>query len=86
MAQAEVAASHRFGDGATGSGRWGWCDTPHSGFVVSGTIAYNFEDGRDPLVIGPGKAFALPAAPRHRGINDGSDPARLFIIDALLGT
>jgi Cupin domain len=65
------------------SGRRGWCDTPHAGYVVSGTIAYSFEDGRDPLVIGPGQAFALPAAPRHRGVNEGAEPARLFIIDAL---
>jgi quercetin dioxygenase-like cupin family protein len=66
-----------------GSGRRGWCDTPHAGYVVSGTIAYSFEDGRDPLVIGPGKAFALPEAPRHRGVNEGAEMARLFIIDAL---
>jgi quercetin dioxygenase-like cupin family protein len=68
-----------------GSGRRDWCDTPHAGYVVSGTIAYSFEDGRDPLVIGPGEAFALPEAPRHRGRNEGTEPARLFIIDALPG-
>jgi quercetin dioxygenase-like cupin family protein len=70
---------------APGSGRREWCDTPHSGYVVSGTIAYAFDDGRDALVIGAGEAFALPAAPRHRGANDGAEPARLFIVDALPG-
>jgi mannose-6-phosphate isomerase-like protein (cupin superfamily) len=70
---------------APGSGREEWCDTAHAGYVVSGAIAYSFEDGRDPLVIGPGEAFALPEAPRHRGRNEGSEPARLFIIDALPG-
>lgn len=68
-----------------GSGRTDWCDTPHAGYVVSGTIVYRFEDGRDPLVIGPGEAFALPVAPRHRGANDGAEPALLFIIDAFPG-
>jgi quercetin dioxygenase-like cupin family protein len=60
-----------------------WCDTPHAGYVVSGTIPYSFEDGRDPLVVGAGEAFALPASPRHRGLNDGAEPARLFLIDAI---
>jgi quercetin dioxygenase-like cupin family protein len=68
-----------------GSGRRDWCETPHAGYVVSGAITYRFEDGRDPLVVGPGEAFALPAAPRHRGTNQGEEPARLFIIDALPG-
>jgi len=66
-----------------GSGRRDWCDTPHAGYVVSGTITYSFDDDRDPLVAGPGEAFALPQAPRHRGTNEGAEPARLFIIDAL---
>jgi hypothetical protein len=68
-----------------GSGRRDWCDTPHAGYVVSGAISYSFEDDRDPMVIGSGEAFALPVAPRHRGSNDGTEPARLFIIDALPG-
>lgn len=68
-----------------GSGREDWCDTPHAGYVVSGTIVYRFEDGHDPLAIGAGEAFALPPVPRHRGANEGTEPARLFIIDALPG-
>ena len=69
-----------------GSGRADWCDTPHSGYVVSGSIEYGFEDGSEPLVVGPGQAFVLPPAPRHRGRNDGDEPVRLFIIDALPAT
>lgn len=68
-----------------GAGRDDWCDVPHSGYVVSGEIAYSFEDGRDPLVVGAGDAFVLPAAPRHRGRNEGDQPTRLFLIDAVLG-
>jgi quercetin dioxygenase-like cupin family protein len=68
-----------------GSGRQEWCDTPHAGYVVSGTIVYSFEDGREPLVVGRGDAFALPVAPRHRGRNEGAEAAGLFIIDALPG-
>ena len=68
---------------APGAGRADWCETPHSGYVLDGTLTYEFEDGRAPLPLTPGDAFALPAAPRHRGRNEGDDPARLFIIDAL---
>ena len=65
------------------AGRTDWCDTPHSGIVLSGTLTYAFEDEREPLRLSAGDAFALPEQPRHRGRNDGSEPVRLFIIDAL---
>jgi quercetin dioxygenase-like cupin family protein len=68
-----------------GSGRDDWCDVPHSGYVVSGVITYSFDDGGGPLVVGAGEAFVLPPAPRHRGRNEGDEPARLFLIDALPG-
>jgi quercetin dioxygenase-like cupin family protein len=68
---------------APGAGRADWCETPHSGYVLAGTLTYAFEDGREPLTLNAGEAFALPAHPRHRGRNDGEAPARLFIIDAL---
>ena len=84
--EAEVAGTRwALVEYSPGSGRRDWCDTPHAGYVVTGTIAYDFEDGRDQLVIRPGEAFALPAAPRHRGSNESAEPARLFIIDALPG-
>jgi quercetin dioxygenase-like cupin family protein len=68
---------------SAGSGRSEWCESPHVGFVVTGTLTYSFEDGREPLVLGPGDAFELPSAPRHRGANQHDEPARLFVIDAL---
>jgi quercetin dioxygenase-like cupin family protein len=68
-----------------GAGREDWCDVPHSGYVLSGEITYSFEDGSGPLALGAGEAFVLPTAPRHRGRNEGEEPARLFIIDALPG-
>ncbi|HSD24691.1 MAG TPA: cupin domain-containing protein [Solirubrobacterales bacterium] len=68
-----------------GAGREGWCDVPHSGYVVSGRITYSFEDDSDPLEVGAGEAFVLPTAPRHRGRSEGDEPARLFLIDALPG-
>jgi mannose-6-phosphate isomerase-like protein (cupin superfamily) len=58
---------------------------PHSGYVVSGAITYDFENGREPLVIGDSESFLLPPSPRHRGRNEGDEPARLFIIDSLPG-
>jgi quercetin dioxygenase-like cupin family protein len=69
---------------APGAGRAEWCDTPHSGYVLDGTLTYDFEDdAREPLHLHAGEAFALPTHPRHRGRNEGNDPVRLFIIDAL---
>jgi quercetin dioxygenase-like cupin family protein len=70
---------------SAGCGREEWCDTPHAGYMLSGTITYSFEDGRDPLVVGAGEGFVLPPAPRHRGKNEGDEPARLFLIDAIPG-
>ena len=69
---------------APGSGRADWCETPHSGYVLSGALTYSFEDGREPLELHAGEGFALPEAPRHRGRNDGTEPVRLFLIDALV--
>lgn len=69
---------------APGAGRAEWCETPHSGIVLSGALTYAFENGREPLRLGPGDGFVLPEQPRHRGHNDGSEPARLFLIDALV--
>jgi hypothetical protein len=70
---------------APGSGREGWCTQPHMGYVISGKLAYSFEDGRPALQLSAGDGFALPAWPAHAGHNDGSEPARIFIIDALAG-
>ena len=68
---------------APSAGRTKWCDSPHSGYVVDGELQYEFEDGSPEMRVAAGEAFRLPAAPGHRGRNDGSKPARLFIIDAL---
>jgi len=67
-----------------GAGRADWCDMPHSGYVLEGTLTYAFEDGREELILNAGDAFVLPPQPRHRGRNDHGTPARIFIIDALL--
>jgi hypothetical protein len=68
---------------ASGSQRSRWCATPHTGYVVTGSIQYDFEDGREPLLAESGTAFLLPSAPRHKGRNQGGGPARIFLIDAL---
>lgn len=70
-------------DYGPGCARADWCDTPHCGYVVSGAIRYDFEDGRPPLAAERGSAFVLTAFPRHRGSNPGAQPASLFLIDAL---
>jgi quercetin dioxygenase-like cupin family protein len=70
---------------SAGSGREAWCDVPHSGYIVTGSITYSFEDGSGPLEVAAGDSFVLPPAPRHRGRNDGDEPARIFLIDAIPG-
>ena len=68
---------------APGAGRAQWCDSPHSGYLLSGELQYEFDDGSPAMRIAAQQAFVLPSAPAHRGRNHGSEPARLFIIDAL---
>ena len=67
---------------APGAGRTEWCDSPHSGYVLAGELEYEFEDGSPAMRVGAGQAFGF-RQPAHRGRNHGSEPARLFIIDAL---
>jgi quercetin dioxygenase-like cupin family protein len=69
---------------APGSKREGWCTQPHMGYVISGELEYEFEDGRPAMRLVAGHGFALPSRPGHAGRNRGIEPARLFIIDALV--
>ena len=68
-----------------GTRRDDWCEEGHRGYVISGTIQYEFDDGREPLRISEGQAFRLPAAHlgkgAHRGGNVSHQPTRLFLID-----
>lgn len=68
-----------------GAGRSEWCEEGHRGYVVSGRIEYEFDDGRQPLAASEGEAFRLPSASlgegAHRGRNPSSETTRLFLID-----
>ncbi len=68
-----------------GTGREDWCEQGHRGFVISGRIEYQFDDGSGPLRSSKGEAFLLPPAPlgggAHQGRNIASEPTRLFLID-----
>ncbi|QIN79897.1 hypothetical protein GBA65_16715 [Rubrobacter marinus] len=68
-----------------GAGRDEWCEEGHRGFVLSGGIEYEFDDGRPPLRAAEGEAFLLPPAPlgggAHRGRNLARGATRLFLID-----
>lgn len=69
----------------TGAGREEWCEDGHRGFVVSGEIRYEFNDGGEPLRASEGEAFFLPPARfgggAHRGTNLAAGPTRLFLTD-----
>ena len=58
-----------------------WCFDGHAGFVISGAIEYEFEDGGAPLRVGEGDAFALSTGRAHRGTNRAEEATRLFVID-----
>jgi hypothetical protein len=68
-----------------GAAREDWCEEGHRGFVISGRIEYEFDDGGEPLGASGGEAFFLPPAPlgggAHRGRNVSPGPTRLFLID-----
>jgi hypothetical protein len=68
-----------------GISRQEWCEEGHRGYVISGRIEYEFDDGRAPLRVSEGEAFRLPSARlgggAHRGHNVAPGPTRLFLID-----
>ncbi len=72
-----------------GASREDWCQEGHRGFVISGEIEYEFDDGAEPLRAAEGEAFFLPPAPlgggAHRGRNPSEGPTRLFLMDAREG-
>ncbi len=72
-----------------GAVREEWCEEGHRGFVLTGEIEYEFDDGSEPLHASEGEAFFLPPAPlgggAHRGRNPSEGPTRLFLIDGAAG-
>jgi hypothetical protein len=64
-----------------GAGREEWCTDGHRGFVLEGQIAYEFDDGSEPLQLEQGQGFYLSAGTGHRGSNPGGSATRLFLID-----
>ena len=68
-----------------GAAREEWCEEGHRGFVISGRIEYEFDDGGEPLRASEGEAFFLPPASlgggAHRGRNRSGGATRLFLID-----
>ena len=75
-------ATVEYGEGVH---REDWCEEGHRGYVVSGEIEYEFDDGREPLRASQGEAFLLPPAVlgsgAHRGRNTPQTSTRLFLID-----
>ena len=66
---------------APGARRDEWCHDGHLGVVLSGQIAYEFDDGGPNVVAATGDAFTLSTGRGHRGRNEGADATTLFLID-----
>jgi quercetin dioxygenase-like cupin family protein len=66
---------------APGGGRPEWCAEAHVGYVLSGEIRYEFEDGRGPMVVRAGDGFTLPRGAPHRGSNPAPEPVRMLVVD-----
>jgi quercetin dioxygenase-like cupin family protein len=64
-----------------GAAREEWCTDGHRGYVLTGRIEYEFDDGSTPLAIGQGQGFFLAAGTGHRGRNPGASATHLFLID-----
>ena len=64
-----------------GAAREEWCTEGHRGYVVSGAIRYEFEDGHEPLRLVEGQGFYLPAGQAHRGRNHHFERTTLFVVD-----
>jgi quercetin dioxygenase-like cupin family protein len=58
-----------------------WCTDGHRGYVLTGQIEYEFDDGSPRLSVGQGQGFFLSAGTGHRGRNPGGTATRLFLID-----
>ena len=65
----------------SGAAREEWCTDGHRGYVLAGSIEYEFDDGTPPLAIAQGQGFWLAAGTGHRGRNTGPTTTRLFLID-----
>ena len=97
IAWADDAPGIRAREAEVGGARWAiveyepgvrreeWCEDGHRGFVLSGGIEYEFDDGRPPLRAVEGEALLLPPASSgngaHRGRNLAQGATRLFLID-----
>jgi quercetin dioxygenase-like cupin family protein len=64
-----------------GAARADWCTDGHRGYIVEGTMEYEFDDGAEPLRVTTGQGFVLAAGTGHRGRNLGGTAARIFLID-----
>ena len=82
-ARAERAAGSRWAVVAYGAGasREEWCTDGHRGYVLEGSIEYEFEDGSPPLVLREGQGFLLGTDTGHRGRNLSEGTTRIFLID-----
>jgi quercetin dioxygenase-like cupin family protein len=54
-----------------------WCRAGHAGFVLSGSLRMEYEDGADDL--GAGDGFSISPGTPHRASNPHDVPVQVFI-------
>jgi hypothetical protein len=82
-AKASHAAGSRWAivEYGPGASRDEFCTDGHRGFVLDGSIEYEFDDGGAPLALRQGQGFVLAAGRGHRGRNTADGATTIFLID-----
>jgi hypothetical protein len=57
-----------------------WCEKGHRGFVLDGTMSYEYQDG-ETFSISAGNGFIVSAGRAHRGHNRSDALAEFLMID-----
>ena len=82
-AQVAPAAGTRYAvvEYEPGAQRPDWCREGHHGFVLDGSLEFEFADDGEPLRLRAGQAFVLAPGRGHRGRNTAHGVTRFFLVD-----
>ncbi len=58
-----------------------WCEKGHRGYVLDGTMSYEYQDDGETFSIQAGNGFIVSSGRAHRGHNLSDAPATFLMID-----